>query len=177
MVKKSLIAIAVMCVLTAVTYAQDGNADVGLKFDGDHWPCECEYTSIDFCSIDVYIKIAKFVKIDCPDSLTLKQVDCPLTGSDPNNQHPDLNKFPCFNDCQNLTIKTNFPVKIKCKFTKKDDYGVLGSYKAYFAGGGIPAGTYPDTYQFDGPGSKTIKICMDAWNVNLYKVDPDDHLF
>ena len=166
MVKKSIIAIAVMCMLATVTFAQGDAYDGALKIpEGQHWPCICEYEELTLCQIPVFLKVGMFVKVDCSGKIVLHQVDCTSIGK-------AIDDFPCYKGCKDnkLAIKSNFEVKLKAKFEKSSDI-IPNNNKTscYFDDGVNPVSS---SYTFIG--SKTVDLCVEAWQVNVYNGTPGD---
>jgi hypothetical protein len=163
MVKKSIIAIAVICMLATVTFAQDS---IGGAFKTDtHWPCICEYDEVTLCIVPVYLKVGMFVKVECPEKVVLSQVDCSSIGKDITKD------FPCYKGCsKDFKVMSNFEVQLKCKFSKSSDIIEKNSYvKCYFDDGVNPPA---DTYTFTG--TATLKLCVEAWKVNTFNGTPGE---
>ncbi len=172
MVKKSIIAIALLAMLTSVSFAQlntpDPNITSGIKFDSGKWPVTCTYTPIQVCEVPVYIQIGMFIKIaNCGNGIVMKEIACPA-GKD----------FPCYHGCITLQVYNNFCVILKEKFTSTSSVLVDGSklfpskpgtgYKAYFTNGEGDAKdtiTVPcKTDNYNG-----VELCVDATGANIWK--------
>jgi hypothetical protein len=172
MVKKSIIAIALMCMLATVSYAEEvGGGDSysapgQYKLDTCLWPATITitYTPVEICRIPIRIKVGMFIEVyNCSKlKIVLEQVNC--TG----NQ-----SFPCYKDCVSIKVRSNFDAILSLKLYKVGDY-ITGSmfgdnWKAYFTDGGAPANTWAIT----GDGNwNDVDICVEAWDVNIYKIDP-----
>ena len=103
MVKKSIIAIALMCMLATVSYGQSDttwSASGQVKIDG-LWPATItiDYTPLEICRIPVYIKVGMFIEIqDCnKKKIVMEQVNCPGGQS-----------FPCYKGCTDIKVRSNF---------------------------------------------------------------------
>jgi len=174
MVKKSIIATAVICMLASVTFAADpfpGAPDGQIKIDGK-WPVTCVYTPIDICKIPVYLKVGMFIEIlDCGGKNTkivLEQVNCPSSSEDPSKQ-----SFPCYADCLTIEVRANFPAQLGLRKEKTDPSMINGNnWKAYFrANSSDPAES--STWLIVGDGSKEkVDVCVEAWDVNIYGGTP-----
>jgi hypothetical protein len=153
MVKRSLIAIAVVALLA--TTVQAGYSP-NLKYD-DHWPYE--YVAVDLCTIPVYMDVGLYVQIkDCDKrKIELKQVDC----AEIDRESKD---FPCYLDCEEFEIRANFEVKLGVKKAKADPTN-LKDWDAYYDG--------EDTVPGDGNYYKR-KVCVKAWKTEIWKSSPGD---
>ena len=164
MVKKSIIAIAMIAMLAGVTFAQDlpfNPPDGQIKYDGS-WPITCQYTPITICCFDVFLKVGMFVEVNCKDlKITLVQVNC-----------DDQKNFPCYSGCTNVKVSTNFEVLLTATFTADNAVGIVqqSKTKLYFLDGDTP----PDNkleVPAGGNGGGT-QLCLDAWDANIYKGTP-----
>lgn len=179
MMKKSLIAIALMAFLA--TTVQAGNlAENPLKFDEPtevYWPWE--YVALEICQVDVFMKVGMYVKMtNCGDRNTkiqLKQVDCSAFTDDsivdnemllPDSVDPGRGgyAFPCYWDCTELKFVANFEVKLGYKLYEEPDVNILrpGKWDAYL-----------DKYTLDGDGStEEIILCVAAWDAQIQNSAP-----
>ena len=157
MVKK-LIAIAVVALMaTSVhagieVYGEEGAGK--LKTEGTEpafWPFE--YKALDLCAIPVIMEIGYYVELkECGDQeFKLKQVDCGDIGK-------GAGDWPCYLDCQDLTIRSNFQVKLGLRL-EKDANGIIKEWSAAITG---------DVSVID-PGETTIEVCIKAWQAQLWK--------
>jgi hypothetical protein len=165
MVKRTLIAIAVVALLASGSqaalqvYTNDGGLDGGfgkgaIKTEGTDsvmWPWQ--YKSLDLCSIPITMKIGYYVAVhECHKrKIELVQVDC-----------ADLEKgsgWPCYQDCESVTIKSNFEVKLGLSLRNKS--GIIDKWAAYIKG----------DVSVIGPGSDTITVCVEAWKAKLAHSD------
>ena len=149
MVKRSLIAIAVVALLATAVQAADPN----LKYD-DHWPYE--YIAIDLCVMPVYMDVGMYVQLkDCnKKKIELKQVDCAEIGEE---------DFPCYLDCEEFEIRANFEVKLGTNLTKDGD--VIKEWAGFYDG--------DDTVPGDGNYYKRT-VCVKAWKTEIWKAAPGD---
>jgi hypothetical protein len=168
MLKRTLIAIAVMSMLAVTVQAQElpsklgpfsdssGN-ERGFKIDPQkmdiYWPFE--WKSVELCTIPVYLELGILVHVNkCQDQkVILKQVDCTDIGKG-NAQ------FPCYSGCTgDIQIRTNFPIKLGLSKSKVGS--VLKDWSAYWAGDFDGKLNYSSSWQ-------KVKICVDAWNTQLF---------
>ena len=161
MVKKSIIAIALIGMLAGASFAQDipePQLPGQLKIDGQ-WPITCQYTPITICCIPVVLKVGMFVEIvNCPNlKIILSQVNCPSGQS-----------FPCYKGCVNVQVNTNFEVLLKATYTPDGQIVAGNKSKVYFDDGDTP----PDNQTTVTPPGATIPLCVEAWDANIFKADP-----
>jgi len=169
MVKKSIIAIALMCMLATVSYGQDIYGVTGqVKVDG-LWPATItiDYTPIEICRIPIWIKVGMFIEIEnCSQKkIVLKQVNCPGGQS-----------FPCYKGCVTIKVRANFEAKLSLKLYKVGSIisGGWGgdNWKAYFTTDG--GATTSSTFIVSGDGNwNTVDICVEAWDANIYGASPN----
>jgi len=189
MVKKSILAIAMLAMLATVTFGQQGTYDNGtgqgttnngdngntggqMKFDKG-WPktIVVTWTPIEICCIKVNLKIGYFIEIeDCAKkSINMEQVNCisPQT-------------FPCYKGCTTIKVRANFEAQLGLKLyatspvingqetpSPSDD-----KWKAYFTNpqSGItvsPDGTTAVLTALDG-NFHAVDVCVEAWDANLF---------
>ncbi len=160
MVKKSLIAIALLAFLATTVQAADLDPNIpdhSFKYD-DHWPWT--YTALPICCIDVYMDIGYYVSIkDCDDlKIVLKQVNCSVIGKVDDD-------FPCYYGCTKFKILTNFPVKLGTSLTKVGD--VIDGWEASFDDDTVPgdAGDWVER-----------EICISAWKAKIWTASPGDEV-
>jgi hypothetical protein len=167
MVKRTLIALTVVALLATSAQAAiqaysgsrdgDGNYVLGkgtVKVEGTesaYWPFQ--YTTLDLCSMPITMKIGYYVAVhECHKrKIELVQVDC-----------ADLEKgsgWPCYQDCENVTIKSNFEVKLGLSLRNKSP--IIDKWAAYIKG----------DVSVIGPGSDTITVCVEAWKAKLAHSD------
>jgi len=164
MVKKSIIAIALMCMLATVSYGQDVWGVTGqVKVDG-LWPATItiDYTPIEICRIPIWIKIGMFIEIENCGSkkIVLSQVNC-----------PQFQSFPCYAGCVSIKVRANFEAQLSLKLYKTSDiisgFGFNQNWKAYFTNDG--GATKPTTWIVTGDGEwNNVDICVEAWDANIY---------
>jgi hypothetical protein len=165
MLKRTLIAVAVIGMLATSVQAAgpDPTLDTagnerGFKIDpvkmNVFWPYE--YKALDLCTIPVRLEIGILVQVNkCPErKINLKQVDCAEIGKGGGD-------FPCYHDCEDVQIRTNFPIKLGLSKSKVGN--VLKDWSAYFDG--------DDFVDPTGSSWKTITVCVDAWNTQLFNHD------
>ena len=152
MVKKSLIAIALLAILATTVQAGDSAANPR-KFDDD-WPWT--YTALEICQIPVYMDVGYYVElIDChKKSIVLKQVTCDSIGK-------ASKYFPCYYGCVKFKIRANFEVKLGTKLYK-DNIGIIKSWSVALSDDIVP-----------GDGSQhEIEACISAWDAEIWKNAP-----
>ena len=153
MVKKCLIAIALLAFLTTTVQAGD-EAENPWKFD-DHWPWV--YLELEICQIPVYMDVGMYVDLkDCgKKSIVLKQVSCDTIGKGSGD-------FPCYKGCTTVQIRANFEVKLGTKLYKIGD--VIKSWAVTLSTDIVPGdGNYHD-----------IEVCVTAWKAQIWKAAPGD---
>jgi hypothetical protein len=163
MVKKSIIAIALMCMLSTVSFGQDGFPSGQFKIDG-LWPATIDiyYTPQEICRIPVYIKVGMFIQVkDCnKKKITMEQVNCPSGQS-----------FPCYKGCTTIEVRSNFEAQISLE---KHDLGtgIIDKWKAYFSSDG-GATVQESTWIIPPSGNYTaVDVCVEAWDTNIYNGTP-----
>jgi hypothetical protein len=155
MVKKSLIAIALLAFLATTVQAGD-LAENPWKFD-DHWPWT--YTALEICQIPVYMDVGYYVFLkDCgKKKIVLKQVPCKDIGKE--DKH-----FPCYYGCVKFDIRANFPVKLGTKLTKIGP--VIKNWSASLDNDLVPGdGNY-----------HTREVCVSAWETQIWTAAPGDEV-
>ena len=148
MVKKCIIALAVVALLVTTVNA----ADPLIKKDPGDWPWT--YKAITLCEFPVLMDIGHYVQLkECNKrELRLVQVDCPA-GRD----------FPCYSDCEDIEVRANFPAVFGASFGAKTTVGeaILKDTSVYWK---------DDINQINGGGAwEKLTVCMDAWKVELWK--------
>jgi hypothetical protein len=172
MVKKTLIALAAVVLLSTVAQAaleeyyfgKDKNKYV--KVDGNQkvrWPFE--YKALTVCSIPVKMSLGMWVEVEkCTDSNTkivLEQVDCGDIGQGSGD-------FPCYLDCVSFRVRANFDVKMGGDLHKNDAGNkVIDSWDWYYNGDDVVPG--------DGE-YHSVEVCVKAWKAMLYKGTPGDEV-
>jgi len=178
MVKKSILAIAMLALLATVSFgAYDPNTGIGTdtgQYKADNgWPIKCEWIPVDICKIPVRLKIGYFIEVrDCGNSkvqfINLKQVTCPSGQS-----------FPCYTGCVTIKVRANFEAQLGCRVDKVAlangkfilTEGLFGAhnYKCYFLVGDQQKSTFIVT----GDGvDNDVKVCVDAWNADIFFGNP-----
>ena len=155
MVKKCIIALAVVALMVTVVQA----ADPSIKKDGD-WPWT--YKALPLCVMPVYMDVGHFVQLEkCQDrKIHLKQVDCESIGKGGGD-------FPCYTDCDKIKVRANFPAIFGASLSKIGS--VLKDTSIYWK---------DDINQIAGTGGwEELTVCLDAWKTNLLgAAEPDDKL-
>ena len=169
MVKKSIIALAVVALM--VTVVQAGTPDGGenqpnntVKRDGD-WPWT--YKAIDLCTMPVYMNVGHYVQLfECNKrEIKLVQVTCSTIG------RTNSDDFPCYTDCDEFKFKANFPA-IFGGTLKKTGQGenILKDTSIYWK---------DDINQISGSTGdwEKLTVCLDAWKAQIWKATgPNDKL-
>jgi len=165
MVKKSIIAIALMGMLATVSFAQDGQVNGQVKVDG-MWPCQ--YIPLEVCRIPIVMDIGMFIEvIDCgKKKIVLKQVTCPAGRS-----------FPCYKGCTTIGVRSNFEAQLGLKLYKVGN--VISSsffgdnWEAYFNDTSTTPPTKKSSWIIPGNGNTTnVEVCVEAWDANIYAAPP-----
>jgi hypothetical protein len=165
MLKRTLIAVAVigMLAISAQAAGPDPHYDTsgketGIKVDplkmSVMWPFE--YQALDLCVIPVKLQVGILVQVkECNKrKILLKQVDCAEIGKGGGD-------FPCYHDCEEVKIRTNFPIKLGLNKVKVGN--VIKDWKAYFDG--------DDFVDPTGNSWKKVTVCVDAWKMQLLNHD------
>ena len=163
MVKRSLIAIAVVALLATSAQALGPDPHTGL-IDGTHqsikiniqnmdigWPVE--YKALDLCVIPVYMHVGYFVDVaECIIAIKLVQVGC-------GDIEKGVGDWPCYLDCKTVLIRANFKVKLGLRLEKnRAGEDIIGEWDAYFGRSDVIAG--------DGSWH-TKRVCVKAWKARL----------
>ena len=153
MVKKCLIAIALLAFLSTTVQAGD-LAENPIKIDwGDRWPWT--YLELEICQIPVYMEVGMYVKvIDCHKlEIILKQVKCDSIGKGDGD-------FPCYEGCTDVKIQANFEVKLNTKFYKDPINDIINKYSISLSDDVVS------------PPGETVTLCMQAWKAKLQNHAP-----
>jgi len=175
MVKKSLIAIAVVALIAATAqaglgegaYFDEDDPDISYKEDGK-WPHV--YIEVDICTIPIYMEVGYYVTIEDCDKLeiTLKQVTCASIGEDDDD-------FPCYEGCVRVDGKSSKEYfKARANFdaifgAEVEEIGdVLDKTDVYWV---------DDLKTIDGDGDwHKLTVCVTAWKTDIYEAGPDNEL-
>lgn len=170
MVKKCLIAIAVVALLATTVQAIDspgGSIKQDAQTEGGGWPWTQTkvYDTFDICTFDVILEVGHYVQILNCDDLEMKliQVSCDAIGKDDDD-------FPCYGDidetdtpgpaCVTVTARANFDAIFGANFDgSAGDVDIIGGSSVGFVGG--------DEIPGDG-NNHDLKLCMAAWSVELW---------
>jgi hypothetical protein len=173
MLKRTLIAVAVVALMATTVQAYGPDAETGqqgknagfkihpIKMD-IFWPF-VEYKAIDLCTIPVKMEVGIFVQVEkCHEKkIILKQKECGDLGRGLNsNSH-----WPCYTGCTNVKVRSNFDIKLGLKKAKSSG-SILDKWEAYFAEGS------PTTVNA-GTGWTEVTVCVDAWQAKLYELAVD----
>ena len=157
MVKKCLIAIAVVALL--VTTVQAGSPS--LKKEGT-WPWTKIYDSVNICTFNVKLEVGHYVQLknctgDHKREMKLEQVECSSIGKS------NSGDFPCYEDCVDLEVRANFPATFGASFDRHaGDVTIIGGDKY-----SLWWDADRDTIVGDGSW-EDLKLCMKAWDVELW---------
>lgn len=153
MVKRTLIAVAVVALLATTVHAVTNP----YKQD-DSWPGTWVFNAdkIDLCVIPVYMDVGIYVQVkECEKrEIILKQVDC-----------PSGREFPCYKDCDDVQVRSNYPVKLS--LAKSTIGNVIDKWEAYFDGTNEVG---------PGGGWETVKVCVEAWKTQIWNNQPGDKI-
>jgi hypothetical protein len=164
MLKRTLIAVAVVALMAATVQAYGPDVETGKqdKHTGFKihpiemdifWPF-VEYQAIDLCQIPVKMEVGIFVQVEeCNKrKIILKQVDCGDIGKSTQGD------WPCYKGCENVKIRSNFDIKLGLKKAKIGP--ILDKWDAYYDGDSTVDGA---------SGWKTVTVCVKAWRAKLYE--------
>ncbi len=172
MIKKCLIAIAVVAMLATTVQAIDVPSGA-IKFDpqtnptGWPWTRTTVYDKYEICKIDVKLEVGYFVEIykcDEIDALKLQQVPCGDIGKGNGD-------FPCYEGCRKFKARANFPAFFGATFSDEGsdlDTDIIGGNHSL---------DWDSTDDNEIPGDgvwEDLKICMSAWKVKLYATGSTD---
>lgn len=172
MVKKSIIAIALLGMLATVTLAQDTQPQLPgqLKIDGG-WPKTCIWTPIEICRIKIFLKIGMFIEIKDCDKLKINmvQVNCPSGATPPQT-------FPCYKGCVTISVRSNFEAQLSLKLFPIGNIisqsGGKDNWKAYFRADSSDT-TQSPTWIILGDGNfHNVDVCVEAWDANIFNGAP-----
>jgi hypothetical protein len=159
MVKKSLIAIALIGFLATSTFAGDAPDNGQWKFDDD-WPKDIvvTYHELEICQIPIVIEIGMFVEIlDChKKEIVLKQVTC-------------IGKtFPCYKGCDEIKVRANFEVQLGLKLYKVGTI-INGNKVDYYFSSDEGATVKEDTWIVTDDGNwNAVDVCVEIWDANIF---------
>ncbi len=168
MIKRTLIAIAVVAFLTAsahaaldIKYFPIGDSHA-VKVDGkwdpenpwwNRWPLSISYSPLRVCTIPIKMNIGMYVQVlDCKKKkLVLDQVDCGDIGK-------GAGDFPCYYGEVSFDVIANFEVKMGQELEKVGD--VIDQWSCSYIGGDVVPG--------DG-NPHPMKVSVSAWKARIYK--------
>jgi hypothetical protein len=158
MVKKCIIALAVVTLLVTVVNAQE--YETKIKHDKNQWPWE--YKKLNLCKMPVYMQVGHYVQIkDCGDyELIVEQIPC--EGERPEGIGKGSGDFPCFTGCEEIKVRANFPAILGASLENKASLIDKSSLfwkddKKVLIGGG------------SGDAWETFHICLDLWKVKMWQ--------
>jgi hypothetical protein len=184
MIKRTLIAMTVVAFLVSLSHAAyiedpftaynlgygtpTGGGDyTALKVDGQYdspiyWPFEINYKPLAVCSIPVYMQVGMYVQVDkCKDKkIILVQKNCGDLGV-------DADKYPCYWGCVDLSMRSNFDVKVDGDFHQSGDIITGDNWDAYCDGTDV----IPGDGDWHG-----VTLCLKAWSAALYSATPGDEV-
>ena len=154
MVKKTLIAVALVALLATTAHASKA-IDESVK-DDDGWPGHWVWDNVAICDIPVFMDIGQYVQVkECDkEKIILKQVPCSQIGKGSGD-------FPCYFDDEKIAVRANFVAKLSISKAKVGT--VLKDWWAGFDGGNtVPAdGAYHD-----------LNIHVKAWKTQIWNDTP-----
>jgi len=173
MIKRTLIAIAVVALLATAAHAALSehyfpnlrDDDYALKVDGSEkvrWPYE--YKALVVCSIPIKMHVGMYVQIeDCKKKkIILQQVECSDIGKGGGD-------YPCYLGCTDFNVRANFEVKMGANLVKGKigDKTVIKDWDYYYDGGDVVPG--------DGS-YHNVKVCVKAWKTKIWDAPPGDEV-
>ena len=175
MIKRTLIAIALVALLTTLAHAELTLSGDKL-FVGDHhavkvdgsdyvrWPWE--YKALDVCVIPVYMHVGMYAQVqDCKKKkVVLQQVDCGDIGKGGGD-------YPCYKGCVKFNVRANFEAVMGSYLTKKandDEFkNPVKDWESWIKSGS----PVPDDGNYH-----EVEACVKAWKTELYKATPGDEV-
>jgi len=160
MLKKCLLAIAVVAFLAAIVQADTR------QYKGDPWPTV--YKPVEMCTIPVYIEVGWWIEIkDCQDlEITLEQVNC----SELEIVNKDADDWPCYEGCEKFKVRTNFEAELDLEFDhdsdiiNKHDEGIFNE----------TSGDWEDPFIVSPDADwQEFEICINAWVVERWESTAD----
>jgi len=160
MVKKCMIALAVVVLIVSVVSAADPAIQAidlckfPVYIDVGYYVQLPEYNN---CMFPVYTDAGYYVEIkDCNlRKLNLVQVDCESIGRDGGD-------FPCYKGSDVIQVKANFPAIFNASLNKNSgDEDKLKNVNLYWENG---VNTIKGC-----AGWEELKLCLEVWNVDLHK--------
>ena len=192
MVKKSLIAIALMGMLASTSFAGDKAPLEGYwKWDND-WPVivvDPVYEVLELCQIPIFIDVGMYIELENCGKLRkgklilkiiLEQISCANLDSE------NTDEFPCYRGCQDIKVRSNFEALLGLKLYKKDlgggtyfigntgGWGARDKWNAFFDDVDTVPVEVLDEWTVPGDGNwEEVKVCVEAWDVNIFLGDPE----
>jgi hypothetical protein len=176
MIKRTLIAIAVVALLASTVHAgsysiwdpyyfSGPDNQQAVKVDGKEtkdfrWPYTITYQELTICNIPIKMKVGMYVQIEnCKDKkIILEQVSCADIGKGDAD-------YPCYLGCVTLNVRANFEAKMGAALHKEGD--TITEWESYYDGGDVVPG--------DGDYHE-VKLCVKAWKTAIYKAAPGDEV-
>jgi hypothetical protein len=164
MVKRTLIAIAVVALLATSVQALDYGPDNGTIKRDDSWPTV--YVALDLCTIPVFMDVGMYVQVKECDKRKIKLVQVDCTSAEGTGESGD---FPCYYDCEEVEVRANFAAV----FALKLNLDISASGSAKFKVGD----EYVDTDTIIGNGEwEKLDVCVKAWKAEIWKSNPGDEV-
>jgi len=125
------------------------------------WPYTICYKELEVCQIPIKIEIGMYAElVNCASQkIVLKQVPCSDIGKGSGD-------FPCYHACIDITMKSNFTMKLGTVLYKQQVNGqyIVNDWKAYYTTKWrTPGDVIPGLM-----GDQKTELCVDAWKANLY---------
>jgi len=171
MIKRTLIAIAVVAILATSAHAAltEWYFPIGdhhaVKVDGKEtptfrWPYTISYKALVVCNIPIKMEVGMYVQVkDCKKKkILLTQVNCDDIGKGSGD-------FPCYLGCVEFDVRANFNVQLGSSLHKVGD--TIKDWSAYYDGGS----TVPGDGDYHG-----VKLCVKAWKTQIWKAAPGDQV-
>jgi hypothetical protein len=179
MIKRTLMAIAVVALLATSVYAAISDDSIFYLFNGDksyavkvdgvdtptiRWPYTISYNALTICTIPVYMHVGMYVQIEnCVDKkIVLEQLDCGQIGK-------GAGDFPCYTGCTDLNVRANFNVKMGASLSRTGDIIPDGDHWSAYYDNGV------DSVAGDGDYHQ-VKLCVKAWGAQIQKASPGDEV-
>jgi len=189
MIKRTLIAIAVIAIAASVSYGSNiqgyfpsnddkqlsiynwvdpndqSDKDEALKVDGKmevRWPFDYKYLTI--CKIPVKMKIGMYIRVDeCDDKkVVLVQKDC----EDAETVGKGPKDWPCYYGCVTVNILANFNAQIR---------GDLQDRSSVINGDKWSVSASPNTIAGDG-NYHPVDLCIKTWQAKIEKAAAGDEV-
>ena len=156
MVKKCLIAIAVVALLVTTVQAGDDYPVIKTDDEVGNWPWTKIYDEVAICDIPVKLEVGHYVQLYKCNKLKIElvQVDCDTL------QDNDSGDFPCYKDCVEIKARANFPATFGVDWHKSGP-DIIEKHREYWKDD-------KDTIQGSTGDYEKLTVCMEAWKVELW---------